>query len=1265
MRRLLFILALLFCAHYAHATNCAIASGASQSTIQAAFTAAGSGSCTGTTNGNTVSLAAGTYSVTSQMSLPCNANVTGAAVTYSRTPNQTTKINAPTGGMSGWIVGGTAGCSSMQTVSYIEFNGNQTYNTGCGGGGLYLPPGTTNFTVTNNWFHGVQAPGADNGSQCENASLLFMDGSSSSSQAPTSNVIVEYNIFGSTSFNDCANAMNDGGSNENANGGYCNGIGIHTNVTNVTTNYNIFHWLEEGEKPYEGSFGGCGTANPLYVEFNDFNNISRIMYESQCNIGSASQPTLIYIDYNDWYGRYGGPSTGQQYFNISAANGCQSGYPGPTSTCVTHTDYNVYLSNQGSSQEADVGIEVWGNAGTTASYNLLEGNSRFVNGIVWSQAGNFTFNNNTFNMAAGGSSTNCQTGRGGFFNEETSNSPPFLPSCSGNTFSTAGTGTYTSVQPSISPASGSQTYPLRVTFSNGISTGVPSASSNNRDANTGIWYTTDGSSPVPGSGTAQYIQSGGTISLSGPATVNAVGMWGAVNQPPVSPISSMGYVPSAVVSAVYTSTCTNCAATPTLSPSSGATSSVTLSTTTPGAGIWYTTDGSTPTLPTGGVPAGTSSSYTPMCQAVAQPPIGNLKNITAYGAVSGGADCTTAIQNACAAAGTGAGTGIYIPAGTFYHSSGALNLNCNVYGQGPSSELYCPSPTVGGTNCQLTANAGSPVWSNFSHQMPFTTRDSSNFNVHLYGANEGGSVTNARMDTLMLVGGNAGGFFNDGTTGDILTNNGIFNTGADCNYETDGAQNTVVDHSYVYNCGDDGISNISYAGETNGPVAGGLVQWNAIWNEPTARGISITANNETIQDNFVENSTSASGLLASTQNSTGDVSPAISNILFAYNYVNNGTGSAYDGNIELLSLTQSITSVTVLGNIVTNSSYNGIRLNPSGGTISNVSLTNNTLNVTGTAINNLGATNTQCSGNTQNGSPVTCSGTNPSPATGTSVTYSQCVVGTAKQYTGAIAVSGTTTINAAAVIPGLTNSNIGSGTFNPGGEPALTQCYQANTGSINTLAVGGSVQQSVTCYYASLPAPGTTNCSTTDAYGNAVTAWGPPSSSIISVGQVGSAHPGLVTGLAAGTANSTATVTGGVSCSQWTWTVSGTPPPPPTLSGVTISLQNGGTSVNVGSTAQTCANMTYTNPTQNTQVCGAGTDAYGTSPSNYTSSTVNATMNAITGVLTGVSAGSTNIGVTAGSFTSAPLGVTVNSSTPPNVQIQGAQSLQGNVSVGP
>jgi hypothetical protein len=77
-----------------------------------------------------------------------------------------------------------------------------------------------------------------------------------------------------------------------------------------------------------------------------------------------------------------------------------------------------------------------------------------------------------------------------------------------------------------------------------------SHSGKNRDANTGIWYTTDGSTPVPGSGTAKYIASGGSIVVSATTTVKAVGMWGAANQPTAYP-PGYGYVPSTVQSTTY------------------------------------------------------------------------------------------------------------------------------------------------------------------------------------------------------------------------------------------------------------------------------------------------------------------------------------------------------------------------------------------------------------------------------------------------------------------------------------------------------------------------------------------------------------------------------------------------------------------------------------------------------------------------------------------------------------------------------------------
>src|SRR5258708_20753969 len=103
----------------------------------------------------------------------------------------------------------------------------------------------------------------------------------------------------------------------------------------------------------------------------------------------------------------------------------------------------------------------------------------------------------------------------------------------------------TSAAPAISPSGGSQTFPVTVTLTDkGSTSGAVS------QGNTGIWYTTDGSNPVPGNGTAKYLASGGTFTLSAPATVKAVGMWGALNQPTSYP-SGYGFVPSSVVTASY------------------------------------------------------------------------------------------------------------------------------------------------------------------------------------------------------------------------------------------------------------------------------------------------------------------------------------------------------------------------------------------------------------------------------------------------------------------------------------------------------------------------------------------------------------------------------------------------------------------------------------------------------------------------------------------------------------------------------------------
>jgi hypothetical protein len=141
---------------------------------------------------------------------------------------------------------------------------------------------------------------------------------------------------------------------------------------------------------------------------------------------------------------------------------------------------------------------------------------------------------------------------------------------SGGSASSASSAAYTitppTATPAFSPAGG--TYSSAQTVS--ISTTTPSAT---------IYYTTNGATPT----TSSPVYSG-PITVTANETINTIAV-------------AAGYKTSAMGSASYTVNLPQ-AATPALSPATGTYSSaqtVTISTTTPSATIYYTTNGSTPT----------------------------------------------------------------------------------------------------------------------------------------------------------------------------------------------------------------------------------------------------------------------------------------------------------------------------------------------------------------------------------------------------------------------------------------------------------------------------------------------------------------------------------------------------------------------------------------------------------------------------------------------------------------------------------------------
>ena len=169
------------------------------------------------------------------------------------------------------------------------------------------------------------------------------------------------------------------------------------------------------------------------------------------------------------------------------------------------------------------GVEFWG-TGSLGQNSLIQGT--FANGYAWGYGGGAWAISNNFICGS-----NYESQGNYIANEEGQDNPA---SQSGNVAARECQPTQ-STAPAMSP-SGSFHNSMEVTLKND-------------GPNTGIWYTTDGTNPVPGSGTAKYYT--GAFTISDSTVVKAVGMWGAAHQPTAYP-AGYGYVPSPVVTATYT-----------------------------------------------------------------------------------------------------------------------------------------------------------------------------------------------------------------------------------------------------------------------------------------------------------------------------------------------------------------------------------------------------------------------------------------------------------------------------------------------------------------------------------------------------------------------------------------------------------------------------------------------------------------------------------------------------------------------------------------
>jgi hypothetical protein len=556
MKKILLLLLFILAGHYAHAATCAtINSGQGQSSWQSTINSCGSG--------NTVALTAGTYTVSSPLQVPCGVSMIGPVATPA------TAIITYSSPVNNQITQSYGACSAGNSFQYISFNN---------AGGIYFDPTNhQNIVIEHNQFTSIPyfaGSGLTRG--------ITFDGNINNTDT---NVTVEYNTIGD------GNSCNQS-SGMTVDDGACAGLIVsQANMTNFVMRYNLINHVQEGTHFFPSNYG-TGT-NPTAqcdscdLEYNSWLNIHRIALEFQTNV--TNHPVTIE---NNYVGPPLNPYYNTLTFSIPC---CQNQYFFNVVTNVLPSDYvsnNVLINNLGEGNASPFGVEDAG-TGNHVDNNLIQGN--FCLGVTWSyvEPTQGTISNNTMQGQPMSDETVCTTSNslhGGFITSE--NTPPFapIPAQVGNVLGATPV-TVTSITPAISPAAGSQSFPLSVTLTDPGYTSGPQPL-----GNTGIWYTIDGSTPVPGAGTATYIASGSSFMLPAAATVKAVGMWGTPPQPTSHP-TGYGFTPSAVVSTVYSGG-PPVVATPIFSPAPQiftSNISVSISTTTPSSTIYYTTDGSTPT----------------------------------------------------------------------------------------------------------------------------------------------------------------------------------------------------------------------------------------------------------------------------------------------------------------------------------------------------------------------------------------------------------------------------------------------------------------------------------------------------------------------------------------------------------------------------------------------------------------------------------------------------------------------------------------------
>ena len=532
----------------AHAGACStLGANPSQAAVQSALNSCG--------DGNYVQLSAGLTSVSSSINIPCGVQIFGPTVAPFALP--TAKFTATAMFLHIFTLNGSCASSNATGVSYVDMN----Y-----GAGVYVDQNNhSNIVINHNAFTNI-ADTFTQGSQAVDVAL----GNGNTINGFTFN----YNTVGDA--NSCTVSVTNEVTGGTKTGIDSCGLQIFnqnsqiSHMVNMTIKYNHFAQSSEAIHFYGANYvpsppNQTDTCDNCDIEFNFFENVHVISIEFQ---GQTVNHPLIISNNVFAYPLYGENNT---WFISDPC--CQFGYTSGSSTInpAFITQNNIFLAipktgpinegpctagSSGSTRYANApcygaewGYEYWGN-GSLAQHNLFQGFLCVAATVGYAGAAVPVINYNT--MQGGqmsGTANGCvyEGGSGAYLTPEF-NDTNLAQSVHTPNSQSATPVSVVSVAPSISPASGAYSSPPTVTLTD---PGYTSSTSYVPLGNTSIWYTTDGSTPVPGASSTLLYTAPFAITL--PVTVKAVGMWGVAPQPTSYP-GGYGFTPSAVQSASYTST---------------------------------------------------------------------------------------------------------------------------------------------------------------------------------------------------------------------------------------------------------------------------------------------------------------------------------------------------------------------------------------------------------------------------------------------------------------------------------------------------------------------------------------------------------------------------------------------------------------------------------------------------------------------------------------------------------------------------------------